>query len=143
MGNLGLKVKDGPFVPPLGVIGEPFAFCGVSGEVNSTGSSIACETGTIRDLVSELNSLMFRTVPRFAAFSVEFVAEFAGRGVESIMVTGVVVTPFKGDVITVMPGITGFVDGGSLGCGGRHIERGVVVNVESSMISNCERFFNL
>jgi hypothetical protein len=110
-------------VPPLGVNGEPFAFSGVSGEVYSTGSSIACETGTIGDLVSELNSLMFRTVPCLTAFSVEFVAEFAGRCAESIMVTGVVVTPFERDVITVMPGVTGFVDGGSLGSGGRHIER--------------------
>lgn len=107
-------------MPPFGFIGEPFAFSGVSGEVNSPGSSIACETDTVGDLVSELDSLMFRTVPCLTAFSVKFVAEFASRGAESIMVPGVVVTPFERDVITVMPGVTGSVDGESLGGGGRH-----------------------
>ena len=107
-------------MPPFGVIGEPFAFGGVSGEVYSTGSSIARETDTIGDLVSKLNSLLFRTMPCLTAFSVEFVAEFTGRGTESIMVTGVVVNPFERDVITVMPSVTGSADSGSLGGGGGH-----------------------
>ena len=118
--QLAREVKDGPFMPPLGVSGEPFAFGGVCGEVYSTGSSIARETDTIGDLVSELDSLMFRTVPCLTAFSVEFVAEFSSRCAESIMVTGVVVGAFERDVITVMPGVTGSADSGSLGGGGRH-----------------------